>query len=327
MAGGLPRSGGGQGLRGLQRGLMDWQIATPEEKAVVRNFTAIDVRNELGEGPLWHGREEALYWIDVERQFLYRLFPGRNLVEAARLADRASAITEGPGGLWVLTASGLCPLDRLLDGSRDTDLPPVAFNDGKCDASGRFWAGTLDRRPDKPRGGLYMRDLTGQWLERDAGIWAGNGLGWSRDGTRMFFVDTNAGCIYRYDVAPGTGSLAKRNRIASFDLADGKPDGMTVDADDNIWCAFWDGWRIEKLSPDGDQLKQISLPVPRPSCCTFGGRDLKTLFLTSSKTGLDARQLENAPLSGCLFVIEGCGKGASTYRLANSRQDDWGMTR
>lgn len=119
----------------------------------------------------------------------------------------------------------------------------------------------------------------------------------------MYHADSARQLIYRFDLA-NDGSAANKAVFARFERDQGYPDGMTVDAEGCLWIAFWDGWCLRRLSPDGSLLTELPVPVERPTSCTFGGPDLDRLFITSARVGLNAAALEAQPLAGALFVAE-----------------------
>jgi sugar lactone lactonase YvrE len=191
----------------------------------------------------------------------------------------------------------------------EADKPNNRFNDGKCDSRGRFWAGTMDMGVAPGAGSLYRldRDGSAHCLERGIGI--SNGLGWSPDDRRMYFTDSLARTIFVYDFDAESGTIANRRVFAQTLDHMGVPDGLTVDAEGHVWSAQWDGWQLIRFDPDGRIDQTISLPVPRPTSCTFGGPNRETLYVTSARIRLSAQQLSEAPLSGGVFAIDGCGRG------------------
>jgi sugar lactone lactonase YvrE len=131
-----------------------------------------------------------------------------------------------------------------------------------------------------------------------------NGLDWSPDGRTFYFADSAAGAIYAYDFDPAPGTLAHRRVFAMVDPADGRPDGLTVDAEGCVWAALWDGWAVRRFDPSGRMMSDLRLPVPRPTSVAFGGADYRTLYITSARIRLPARILADAPFSGGIFAAD-----------------------
>jgi len=154
------------------------------------------------------------------------------------------------------------------------------------------------------RGNLFRVEADGAWEKMDTGFTVPNGLGWSPDNTRMYFTDTFRRTIYVYDFDLLAGSISNRRALITFSEADGKPDGLTVDAEGCLWVAAWDAWHVARFSPDGRAMQRIALPVSRPTSCCFGGTSLETLYVTSASVRLGAQALAAAPLSGALFALE-----------------------
>jgi DNA-binding IclR family transcriptional regulator/sugar lactone lactonase YvrE len=263
----------------------------------------------LGEGPHWIKAGQSLLWVDI-------LAPAVNLSQLSTGATRTTPLGEligmvvprRRGGYVAATQSGFRSLD-LHSGEMAALATPAGmagrrFNDGKCDAAGRLWAGTLalDASPDK--GALFCLDVDGSLREIESGFHICNGLGWSPDSRRFYLADSGRRTIYAYDFDLATGQLSNKSVLVAFDAADGMPDGLAVDTEGYLWCAMWDGWAVKRFSPAGKLDRTVALPVPRPTSCAFGGEGLRTLFITSARIRLSATQLAAAPLSGSVLALE-----------------------
>ena len=262
---------------------------------------------QLGESPVWHEAENALYWVDILHPAVHRFDPatGRNeTCETGKLVSAVIPVTQDrllvasqDGVEWLDFSSGrLTPFVSPEAGIADNRL-----NDAKCGPDGAIWVGSMRIDASKPTGALYRINATGEFERKEGGVIVSNGLGWSPDGRTFYFVDTVPGLIHAYDCDPITGSLSARREFARIPVADGRPDGLAVDAEGGVWCAIWDGWCVRRYLPDGKLDQVIEMPVPRPSSIAFGGPDLSTLYITSARTRLPASTLADAPLSGGLF--------------------------
>ena len=275
-------------------------------------FTPLPVPPSLnGESPFWHPGERALYWVDI---------PGRllNRFELATATHRqwqfdtevASAAPRLDGGLVVAMRDGLFHVDPAT-GARDRivrapyDVKKLRFNDGKADPQGRFWVGTIhDER--LPRGSLYC--LTLDSLDRIFDDVANsNGLAWSPDGATMYWTDTKLSTIFAFDFEPQGGNVSRRRVFASFppkpadgslDGYGGRPDGGAVDSEGCYWAACFEGQRLARFAPDGTLLQSIELPVRCPTMPCFGGDDLRTLYVTTSREKRPADELARQPWAG-----------------------------
>lgn len=262
-----------------------------------------DVRATLGEGPVWVAAEAALYWVDIVKGRLFRIASSQT--EEIPLARALCSIVPRAGGGYVGGS-----FDGLVSISRDfaltpllhpePDLPDNRFNDGKVDRAGRFWAGTMDHTERSASGSLYRLDAGLACSRVDEGYAVTNGPAFSRDGHTMYHTDSGRQKIYAFDL-DAEGNAANRRVFAQFGEGDGYPDGMTVDADDCLWVAFWDGWCIRRLSPGGERLAEIATPVQRPTSCAFGGANLDELYITSARRDLSSVDLQRQPLAGGLF--------------------------
>lgn len=264
----------------------------------------------LAEGPVWSVRDNRLYWVDILEPAVHRFDPVTGNNETCAMPRLVGAVVERRnGGLVVVTQDGVEALDfatRTLNPLVDPEanMPDNRFNDGKCDAAGRLWAGTMSLDASRKSGALYRVGAGLDWMRMDHAFQVANGLDWSPDGTTMYFVDSALGSIFAYPFGPRQGELGVRRVFAKIAPEDGRPDGLTVDAEGCIWCALWDGWRVRRFAPDGRVLRDLRLPVPRPTSVAFGGPDLETLFITSARIRLPAKLLADAPYSGGIFAAQ-----------------------
>lgn len=264
----------------------------------------------LAEGPVWSAREKKLYWVDILQPSVNRFDPATGANETCAMPHLVGAVAERrKGGLVVVTQAGLEALD-FSTGALTPLVDPEAgmadnrFNDGKCDAQGRMWAGTMSLDASRKSGSLYRIDADLTWERVDHPFTVANGLDWSPDGRTLYFVDSAAGAIHAYPFDADSGETGARRLFARIDPAEGRPDGLTVDAEGGVWCALWDGWRVRRFAPDGRVLGDLLLPVPRPTSIAFGGQDLATLYVTSARIRLPARLLTEAPYSGGIFAAD-----------------------
>ena len=282
----------------------------------------------LGESPFWHPAEQALYWCDIPGKALNRFTPGMTPSitpgsSPGRGEHRRWAFEVEPGSCAPLQGGGLLlamrdglfrfdPVtgDRVLLVAAPYDATRQRFNDGKADAQGRFWVGTIDE-PREPNAALYRFD--GGMLERMAqGITVSNGLGWSLDGATLYWSDTKAHVIHAFDFDTDAGSVSQQRVWAQFaprapgqalDDYAGRPDGAAVDSEGAYWCAMFEGSQLLRLAPDGRVLQALALPLRCPTMCCFGGPDLRTLYITSSRENRSADELAAHPLSGHVLQL------------------------
>ena len=263
----------------------------------------------LGESPLWDFREKCLYWVDIKGKTLHRYCPAGETTTSISVQEEIGCIAlRERGGLVAASRSGFAFLDPDKGSleivvSPEPDQPGNRFNDGKCDRRGRFWAGTMDAAVERTSGALYRLSPDLSTSRVLTGVTIPNGIGWSPDDRTMYFTDSAQGTIVAFDFESESGEVGSPNGFASIDAADGVPDGLTVDAEGYIWSVHWGGWRVTRYNPEGAIDRVITLPVPRPTSCVFGGELLDRLYVTSASIGLLPEQLAKAPLSGGVFEL------------------------
>lgn len=297
----------------------------PDQVDCIQQANAI-----LGEGPVWDWRTGEVYWVDIRRMQVFRhdLASGTQTGQWA-FQERVGfvALTTQPD--WLVVGAGLrLVLVNAKTGAvsefADLDAGRTGhrINDAAVDAAGRLWVGTMMDdffSPDEfVDGRLYRVEADGR-VSRHGEYLLPNGIGWSPDTTTMYINDSVARATYALDFDLADGIVSNRRTIFSAGPDEGLPDGLSVDADGNIWCAMWDGWAILKLSPDGAVLERHNMPVRRPSSATFGGSDLDRLLITSATVGFSSRDYAGSPLAGGLFQMPaGCiGQKANLFSLSS----------
>ncbi len=186
------------------------------------------------------------------------------------------------------------------------------FNDGKCDAQGRFWTGTMSLQEEENKGNLYVMDTALSIKKKIENVTISNGLAWNADNSIMYYINTPTNYIFAFDYDIQTADIANQRVVIDLTHEQGHADGMTIDEEGMLWIAFYGGWRIDRYDPStGKLLQQIMLPVENVTCCTFGGSGLDDLYITTATQGMNEQALKEHPDAGKLFVVENIGvKGA-----------------
>lgn len=289
---------------------------------------ALDAHAQTGESPTWCEREGALYWIDVEEPALHRFDPKTGRDESWETPSQIGAFALcRSGAVVVALRTGLARL-RLDEG----DYAPLCqppynplyhrFNDGKCDALGRFWVGTMHDplqssggRVEPPTGKaakLHVFTFGAGLDEKDASAVIANGLAWSPDSRTMYFTDTQAATISAFDFDLEDAQLSSKRVFAQF--SEGKPDGAAVDSEGFYWCAIYGSGCVIRLSPDGEMDRKIELPVSQPTMCAFGDADYATLYVTTASHGQAG---EREPHAGAIFCCRPGVTGLPTSLFAD----------
>jgi D-xylonolactonase len=285
--------------------MADWTIVNPLD------------RDQLGEGPLWSERDGALYWVDILRRKLHklRLYDGR--VSSWTMPEMIGWVIERrhePGFIAGLRSGfaelHLDPFKVCLIARPEPDRPDNRLNDAKADSAGRIYAGSMPIAADQPTGGFYRFDADRTITRLDGGYVIANGPAFSCDERYLFHTDSARRTVFRYAVR-ADGSVSERRPFIQFPEAWGKPDGMTVDADDHLWVAHWDGARVSRFAPDGSLQHSIALPTPQITSCTFAGPGLDRMFVTTAAVGRD-----DDVFAGKVFEIDPRTRGLAPHAFA-----------
>ncbi len=262
----------------------------------------------LGEGPIWDHRRNCLWWVDIKGNEIRRFDPITRTNLSIKTDHQVTSIGLAKlGQLIVTTRDGVALFDPKsckfgTIHKPEMDRPQNRFNDAKVDSTGCFWAGTMDDAEVETSGALYRISPDFGSVRVDDGYRVTNGPAFSVNGRIMYHNDSALAITYRFEL-DAAGNPLRREAFAQFAPRDGFPDGMTVDCDDHLWIAFWDGWCIRRLSPEGEVVDEIDLPVQRPTSCAFGGPKLDRLYVTSARFGLSDAALKKQPEAGGLFEV------------------------
>jgi D-xylonolactonase len=270
----------------------------------LRAFAAYNAAAILGEGPVWDAANGLLKFVDIKGRAVHAYHPGSGAVRRYRFDDFVcwlvphrdggylAGLRRGIARAWFGQSARMEPLDVALDLA-----PGVRLNDAKAHPDGSVWFGSMhDSEPQRAEGELFRLapDLTVS--VQDQGIHICNGPAFSADGRRMLHNDSLRGQTYSYEIQGGRAGAPTLWR--SFGDGDGAPDGMCFDSEGGLWVACWGAGCVRRLLPDGSCDQLIELPVSQPSSVAFGGRDLRTLFITTASEGLHGSE----PTAGALFA-------------------------
>jgi len=275
--------------------------------------TVIDARATIGESPLWLAHERALYWIDVKAPALHRYEPASGATRTWPVtSDLGGFAMLEDGGVLVALRHGLHRLD-LHSGALQLLAPPpfdpalFRFNEGACDAGGRFWIGVMfdpvaGSPPQRP-GWLHSFTLHGGLRTEPDAAELHNGMAFSADGSTLFLSHSNSRQIFKFDFEQATGRLRNRRVFATIPENLGIPDGAAIDVDNAYWCALHGAGRLRRFRADGSVDRDIAMPFSQPTMCTFADDQLATLYVTSASDKMSADQMRSEPLAGALVRL------------------------
>jgi sugar lactone lactonase YvrE len=268
----------------------------------------------IGESPTWVSEEKALYWIDVKKPALHRFEPATGLQRAWPMTSDigAFALLSRQSGAVVALREGIFCLD-FDSGSMTLLAPPpfdpelFRFNEGACDAAGRFWVGVMfdpmNEGAPPEKSSLHSFTLQGGLRPEPDAAELHNGMAWSRDGTRFYLTHSFKQEIFGFEFDPESGRLGSRTLVAPVPKADGLPDGAAVDTQGGYWCALHGGGRLRRYTAEGAVDRDIRLPVSQPTMCAFAGEALDVLYVTSASDKLTPEQRVREPLAGALLRL------------------------
>ena len=278
----------------------------------------------LGEGARWDASRGELLGVDIAAGRVYRdrvaddgsLIP----VRTYQIPGTVGAIAPVYGDEGWLLAAGRGFVHLSLDGS----LRPLAevtprgtrMNDGACDPQGRFWAGTLADDFGAGGGALYRLDRNGRTELMLGDLTISNGLGWSPDGGTMYLADSGPRVVYALTFDAERGTISDDRVLVRVAEDVGTPDGLTVDADGDLWVAIYGGGRVHRYSPDGVLREALVLPAMQSTSCAFAGPGLNRLYVSTATEGWSDDQRRAEPTAGLVYRFDtnATGRPAEPFR-------------
>jgi sugar lactone lactonase YvrE len=267
----------------------------------------LDAHADLGEGPLWDARTSELLWVDIMAGLVHRYDPAAGTDVAVDVGQPVGAVVpRAAGGYALAVRDGFAVADTHVDDIRlvapiDQDRPELRMNDGACDSSGHFWAGTMHLDEVADAGSLYRLAPDGHVETMLGNVTVSNGIGWSPDDTVMYYADTATLGVDAFDYDAASGAISSRRRIVTIEQGAGAPDGLAVDEDGCIWIALWEGGAVRRYSPAGTLEGIVNVPVARVTKPAFGGAALDELYITTAMPDApDAKQ----PHAGGIFLAD-----------------------
>ncbi len=273
----------------------------------------------VGESPLWDEAAGRLWWTDLARGRLFAADRDGRTMHAQQLGRcLGGVVLRAGGGLTAALDGGIATIrDGRVRRIADLGLAgrSARVNDAKCDPRGRLWVGVVGTQPPPAPGSLHVLAADAPRRVLD-GLTFPNGFDWSPDGATMYLAESHARCVRRFAFDAQRGRPGTHEPFVELSDDDGLPDGLTVDADGGVWVAIWGAGEVRRYSPAGELTAIVACPVSNTSSCVFGGPDLRTLYVTSAREGLDADALLAQPLAGSVFHARVPFTGLSPRRHA-----------
>lgn len=287
------------------------------QKQPQRTELVLDSRRRLGEGAIWDSENNVLLWVDVVRSKLFVYDPTTKFNRMVDFRQMIGTVVPRKGYKNQVVAAlhrGVCIADIskpsvqiikwLGNPTEEINKFNNRFNDGKCDPQGRLWAGTMDLTCKQDEGALYCINTDHSIDIKVSPATIPNGIVWTKDTKTLYWIDTPKRCVDAFDFYSDTG-IIKNRRCAVEVKGPGYPDGCTIDNEDTLWIAKWDGWCVERYDPRTQTLlSTYPIPCAQVTSVAFGGPALDQLFITTARCGLSADQLKKQPLAGGLFKID-----------------------
>ncbi|WP_051292867.1 SMP-30/gluconolactonase/LRE family protein [Olivibacter sitiensis] len=286
---------------------------------------AVGINCQLGEGPLWDAKRRCLHFVDILSARFFSYYPHTNRVQTHEAPGMVGALALcRDGRLLAAVANGFYYVDPDSEAwtfllHPEDHLPSNRYNDGKCDALGRFWIGSMHLEEKDEKGALYLLDSNLSYKKVLDNTTISNGMEWDREQRWYYHIDSQEKAVNRFAYDAEQGIITKPERIILFGDKEGVPDGMTIDTEGMLWIAHFGGGCISRRNPDTGEISlKIDLPVTQVTSCTFGGKHLSDLYITTAAKGLSKSDMLQQPQAGYTFVIKDIGyKGYKPNAFGN----------
>lgn len=277
---------------------------------------SLKVKAKLGEGAFWDHKEKVLYWVDIEdrKVFLFdpltksnRVFETPSRVGTVVPKNKDEAVIALEDGIYILNtqSGGISLLSDVESKMREN-----RFNDGKCDPNGNLWVGSMHLDQSAPKANLYKISPSGESTKMLDSVTISNGIVWTKDKSTMYYIDTPTGHIRAFDYNSDTSEISNERIAVVIPESLGYGDGMTIDEEDKLWVALWNGNSVVRFDPEsGELLEKIKVPAHNVTSCSFGGPNFETLYITTSSLDMNEEESKKFPNAGSLFEVKPGVKG------------------
>lgn len=278
----------------------------------------------LGEGAIWHPGWTKFLYVDIEGRKVGCIDPETKIIEERNVGKRIGTVALAANDKLIVALQGSIEELDFKAGEQkelikiESDKTDNRCNDGKCDAAGRLWVGTMHVEAKLNEGALYCYDDSLQKKISNTSV--SNGICWTNDSRTMYYIDSFDYNIKAYDFDLNTGNISNERVVVSITDNEHTPDGMCMDEEGMLWVAMWGGFAVHRYNPfTGNCIGKVMVDAPLVTSCALGGNNMQQLFITTAKKGLNAEQLQKYPLSGSLFIVDTNTRGAAVnyFKIKN----------
>ena len=278
------------------------------------------INSKLGEGALWNYKTQEFYWVDIEGKTLNIYNPKTKTNKVIKTPSRVGTVVPYTKQQAVVALEDGIYKINLENGNLkqisnvESDITENRFNDGKCDPKGNLWVGSMHLKESLPNANLYKVEPNGVTTKMVDSVTISNGIVWSKDTKKMYYIDTPSKSIKSYDYDIETSTISNEKIAVNIPESLGYPDGMTIDENDTLWVGLWNGNAVAQFDPKtGELISKIEVPAHNVTACAFGGENLDILYITTSTNDMTEEERKKYPLAGSIFKCKPGVKGVTAF--------------
>lgn len=278
------------------------------------------INSKLGEGALWNYKTQEFYWVDIEGKTLNIYNPKTKTNKVIKTPSRVGTVVPYTKQQAVVALEDGIYKINLENGDLkqisnvESDITENRFNDGKCDPKGNLWVGSMHLKESLPNANLYKVEPNGVTTKMVDSVTISNGIVWSKDTKKMYYIDTPSKSIKSYDYDIETSTISNEKIAVNIPESLGYPDGMTIDENDTLWVGLWNGNAVAQFDPKtGKLISKIEVPAHNVTACAFGGENLDILYITTSTNDMTDEERKKYPLAGSIFKYKPGVKGVPAF--------------
>jgi sugar lactone lactonase YvrE len=287
---------------------------------------ALEISAQLGEGSFWNYKTQELFWVDILGKKLYRYHPESQTNVGYDMPSYIGTVVPQTDSTAVVALTDGIYLKNMKNGTLsllsniEADQTGNRFNDGKADPNGNLWVGSMDLEEKNPLAKLYRVSPDGTAEAMLDSITISNGLVWDKKAETFYYIDTPTLKVRAFDYHKTTATISNERIAVKVPEALGFPDGMTIDEEDKIWVALWNGNAVVRFDPlTGEVMQRIEVPAHNVTSCAFGGPDLDILYITTASVDMTDEEQIMYPLAGSIFQVKPGVKGVPTAQFGTTK--------